>query len=431
MTEHLDQKIEQLQAENLQLQRAVQELAIINEIATAINSTMTIEQIVQLMVQKCVKHMNVEQASVMLLEDSDLRKVFHTMVRKSDSRSEVLPYRLNTQLTGWMLKNKTPLVVNDLMNDTRFVKEEDEKLTILSLLSVPLVSKGKIIGIITVFNKKSGEFDHNDKRLLAIIAAQSAQVIENARLLEEEQQLLVFQEELRTAAEIQNKLLPQEPPVIECFDLAGRSIPAKTVGGDYFDFMKTDYQQLMFCLADVTGKGLPAALLMANTQATIRGQSMITSSPAKSVANANRLLHHNTSMGKFVTLFYGLLDCHKFKINYCNAGHDHPMLFRNGKLHDRLTIGGLVLGFLPEYDYQENEISLNKGDVLVIYSDGVTEAMNEKEEEFGEERVQNIVENNYHLSAKEIVDKIVAEVRDYAGKVPQSDDITLIVIRRN
>jgi sigma-B regulation protein RsbU (phosphoserine phosphatase) len=431
MTQNLDQKIEQLQAENLQLQRAVQELAIINEIATAINSTMTIEQIVQLMVQKCVKHMNVEQASVMLLEDTDISKAFHTMVRQSDSRSEVLPYRLNNQLTGWMLKNKTPLVVNDLMSDPRFVKDESVQLTISSLLSVPLISKGEMIGIITVFNKKSGEFDNNDKRLLSIIATQSAQVIENARLLEEEQQLFVFQEELRTAAEIQNKLLPQEPPLIECFDIAGKSIPAKTVGGDYFDFMKTDYQQLMFCLADVTGKGLPAALLMANTQATIRGQAINTSSPAKSVANANRLIHHNTGMGKFVTLFYGLLDCHKFQIKYCNAGHDHPMLFRNGKLHDRLTTGGLVLGFLPEYDYQEDAIFLEPGDVLVIYSDGVTEAMNENDEEFGEDRIQEIVENNYRLSAKEMVEHIISAVRDHAGRVSQSDDITLMVIRRN
>jgi sigma-B regulation protein RsbU (phosphoserine phosphatase) len=431
MTQNLNQQIEQLQAENLQLQRAVQELAIINEIATAINSTMTIEQIVQLMVQKCVKHMNVEQASVMLLEDSDPSKAFHTMVRQSDSRSEVLPYRLNNQLTGWMLKNKTPLIVNDLLSDPRFVKDESVQLTISSLLSVPLVSKGEMIGIITVFNKKNGEFDNNDKRLLSIIATQSAQVIENARLLEEEQQLFIFQEELRTAAEIQNKLLPQEPPTIECFDIAGKSIPAKTVGGDYFDFMKTDYQQLMFCLADVTGKGLPAALLMANTQATIRGQAINISSPAKSVANANRLIHYNTGMGKFVTLFYGLLDCHKFQIKYCNAGHDHPMLFRNGKLHDRLTTGGLVLGFLPEYDYQEDVISLVPGDVLVIYSDGVTEAMNENEEEFGEDRLQEIVEKNYHLSATDMVEHIISEVRDHAGRVSQSDDITLLVIRRN
>ena len=431
MTQNLNQQIEQLQAENFQLQRAVQELAIINEIATAINSTMTIEQIVQLMVQKCVKHMNVEQASVMLLEDSDPSKAFHTMVRQSDSRSEVLPYRLNNQLTGWMLKNKTPLIVNDLLSDPRFVKDESVQLTISSLLSVPLVSKGEMIGIITVFNKKNGEFDNNDKRLLSIIATQSAQVIENARLLEEEQQLFIFQEELRTAAEIQNKLLPQEPPTIECFDIAGKSIPAKTVGGDYFDFMKTDYQQLMFCLADVTGKGLPAALLMANTQATIRGQAINISSPAKSVANANRLIHYNTGMGKFVTLFYGLLDCHKFQIKYCNAGHDHPMLFRNGKLHDRLTTGGLVLGFLPEYDYQEDVISLVPGDVLVIYSDGVTEAMNENEEEFGEDRLQEIVEKNYHLSATDMVEHIISEVRDHAGRVSQSDDITLLVIRRN
>ncbi len=423
-------QLNRLTRENQRLHRAVDELSILNEIATAISSTLSLNEIIRLVVQKCVKHLNVEQAAVMILDQQAGDKPFQTMVRQADTTSEILPYRLDTQLTGWMLKNRQPLVINDLHNDERFANVVTDDVSIRSMLSVPLLSKGEMIGIITVFNKKDGDFTADAQRLLTIIATQSTQVIENARLLVEEQALLRVQEEMRMAKDIQMNLLPQNSPQIAGYDIAGLSIPAKAVGGDYFDFIEMNAHHLAFCLGDGTGKGLPAAMLMANTQATIRGQSLLLKSPKDCIHNANQLMYYSTGLGKFVTLFYGILDTEKHQLVYCNAGHDTPMLVHQDQTISRLDVGGVVLGFVPQFDYAEEAISLQPGDTLVIYSDGVTEAMNAKEEEFGETRLQELILSHRQLTAQELIDEIVTAVRKHADGTPQSDDITLLVVKR-
>lgn len=180
-----------LREENQKLKIAVEELAILNDIATAITSTQSLEKIVALIVQRCIKHLKVEQGVVMLLDEQDTEKPFQTMIRKQDSSLNVLPYRFDSQITGWMLKNKSPLLINDLKKDERFKFTDETDLPVKTLLSVPLSLKGRMIGLLTVFNKKSESgFSSDDQRLLSIIAAQSAHVIEHARLLQKEQELL-------------------------------------------------------------------------------------------------------------------------------------------------------------------------------------------------------------------------------------------------
>ena len=220
-TEIIFKNEEKLIDENRRLRAAVEELSALNEIATAITSTQTVEQIVELIVKKCVKHLKVEQGAVMLLDEKDQSNPFHTMIRRQDSVSNVLPFRLNTQLTGWMLKNRTPLLTNDLENDSRFKLMIDKNFPIRSLLSVPIMVRGKMIGLLTVFNKNSVDgFNSGDQRLLGIIAAQSAQVIENARLYHEEQSLIHLQEEMKLANEIQVELMPQKQPILAGYKIA-------------------------------------------------------------------------------------------------------------------------------------------------------------------------------------------------------------------
>ncbi len=263
-----------LAEENRRLRLAIEELSVLNDIATAIASTQSLNEVVNLIIQKCVKHLKVEQGAVMLLDEQDQSKPLHTIVRKQDTEANVLPYRLDNQLAGWMIKNKTALLINDLSADHRFRDISDAKFSIHSVVSVPLILKGRMIGLIAVFNKKGDTlFSDDDLRLLSIIAAQSAQVIENARLYEEEQALLRLQEEMRMAREIQMNLLPHTAPHIPGYDIAARTIPAKEVGGDYFDFLLLNDHLFALGVGDVSGKGMPAALLMANLQATLRGQA--------------------------------------------------------------------------------------------------------------------------------------------------------------
>ena len=424
-----DQSI--LEKENLRLRNAVEELAILNEIAIAVSSTQSLDSIVNLIVNKCIKHLKVEQAVVMLLNEKDIDKPFQTMIRQQDSVAGALPYRFDAQLTGWMLKNKAPLLTNNLNEDKRFNLLGQDSLNINSLLSVPLFLKGKMLGLLTVFNKKGGrDFTAEDQKLLSIIAAQSAQVIENARLYEEEQAFIRLREEMRLAYEIQVNLLPHTSPEYDGYQISGKSIPAKEVGGDYFDFMPIDEERMAFCLGDISGKGIPAALLMANLQATLRGQTILNFSCKDCISFANKLLYRNTDPHRYATLFYGILNLKNNEVSYCNAGHNNPILISADKKVQRLDIGGVVVGVMPEYPYKEISIPMNAGDLLVIYSDGITEAMNEFEEEYEEERFINLLLELQDRSADNIIETVLKSVNEFSGHTEPMDDKTLVVIKK-
>ena len=424
-------RVKILENENRRLRIAIEELSALNDIATAITSTQSLENVIDLIVNKCIKHLKVQQAVVMLLNEKDEVNPFHTMIRKQDSVSQLLPYRLDAQLTGWMLKNKSPLVVNDLVNDARFKFFIKSDVGINSLLSVPMLLKGKLIGLLTVFNKHSESgFTNEDQRLLSILAAQSAHIIENTRLYEEEQTLYRLREEMRVAYDIQMKLLPSTFPKIKGYDIAGKSIPAKDVGGDYFDFIEIDENRIAFCLGDISGKGIPAALLMANLQATLRGQALMNISCKQTIDFSNKLLHNSTDFNRYATLFYGILNTNENEIIYCNAGHNVPVLLDYNLNSINLDSGGIVVGALPDYEYQETCLKFDIGNLLVLYSDGITEAMNKNEEEFGEERLQNVVKQNKDAASGDLINIIMSSVNEFAEYSPQMDDMTVVVIKR-
>jgi len=415
--------------ENLRLRRAVEELSILNDMAREIGASINSEEIMKKVIHRSIRAVHAEQGMITLVE-SGAGDSMQTLIRSMVSSSDHQVFHLDQALLGWMHLNKKPLVINEPKSDTRFKGIQWDK-SVQSLLSVPLLIKSELKGILTVYNKRDGrEFNEDDQKLLAIIAGQSAQVVENARLYEKEQDLFRMQEELRLAKEIQMGLLPKTAPQIPGYDIAGKSIPAQAVGGDYYDFISLDENRLILCLGDVSGKGLPAALLMANLQATIRGQSLVNCSPKLCLERSNRLLYHSTASNKFATFFYGILDFSKHQFCSSNAGHDRPILFSKGKKPNILHDAGIALSFLEDYVYEENSITLNNHDLLLIYSDGITEAMDEKENEFGVDRVFKIVSENINLSAKGLIDKIISTVNKYTGVRPQMDDMTLVVIKR-
>ena len=420
----------QLEQENRSLRRAVDELSVLNEIATAISSTQNLEQIIDKIVEKCVKHLHVQQAVVNLMDENVKVQQLNTMVRRVDT-SAVIPLRLDSELTGWMIKNQKPLLSNDLRSDRRFSFSKTEDTGIRSVLSAPMSLKGHIIGLITCFNKKSVEgFDAEDQRLLCIIATQSAQTIENARLRAKEQDLLRMEEEFRLAYDIQTGLLPKSSPDIKGYDISGISLPARIVGGDYFDYIRIDHSRYAFCLGDISGKGLPAAVLMANLQATIRGLTLSDPLPEQCLAHANTMLYRNTAPNKFATFFYGILNFETHEFTYGNAGHNRPILVTGSGEIKTLQTAGLALGFLEQATYNSETISFSRGDSLVAYSDGVTEAMNSANDEFGEERLVELLKANRSRTTHELEKKIINTVKEHSRHELQSDDITLMILKR-
>jgi phosphoserine phosphatase RsbU/P len=420
---------DRLQEENRQLKRAVEELSILNDLARSIGASVDSEDIIHKIVDRSMRAVRAEQ-TVVTLVDREADQNAKTLVRVNTSSSEHPKFHLNDTLLGWMHLYKKPLLCANPAEDERFRGARWDE-SVRSLLCVPLVVKGALIGVISCYNKKGGSgFTEEDQRLLAIIAGQSAQIIENARLYEEEKALASMKEQLRLAAQIQQDLLPKKAPEIAGYDLCATSIAALMVGGDYFDFIPQSGGRMAVCLGDVSGKGMPASLLMASLQATLRGQSALQSPVAEIITRSNTFLYQNTDPEKFATLFLGVLDPATGELSYCNAGHERPILLRADGRIERLTEGGLALGVLESFPYSAGRAMLDRGDFLVIYSDGIPEAIDELGNFFSEERLLDCLRKNAGLGATALMGAVIEAVRGHERGTARADDLTIVVVRR-
>lgn len=367
----------------------------------------------------------------MLLTQPEEDRPFETMIRKKNSLIDSLPFRLDDQLMGHILHNKTSILINDFEKTDLFDTSAMKDSPIRTLLCVPMFVKGKMIGMISVFNKIGGEgFGETDKRLLSICAAQSAQVIENARLYNEEKTLHKLKEEMDLAKDIQQKLLPKSLPLIEGYDIASINISAKDVGGDFYDFIPLPNNKLAFCLGDVSGKGVPAALIMANLMAILRTQILLTGSCGNCLTESNKFLFNSIELDKFATLFLGILDNVSGDLTYSSALHENPIIISDKCEIMKLETEDIVLGIQPDYNYSEKTINLRIGDTLIIYSDGIIEAENADELQFGDFRLADIISQNISLSATEMISVIFSELDNYTLGGTQLDDKTITIIKR-
>ncbi|MDD3070264.1 SpoIIE family protein phosphatase [Methanoculleus horonobensis] len=236
--------------------------------------------------------------------------------------------------------------------------------------------------------------------------------------------------ELEIAKEIQQSILPESAPVLPGFDLAGFNLPAREVGGDFFDYIPVGEGCWGVEIADVSGKGVPAALFMALSRTLVRASASENPDPAGSILEANRYICMDSKTCMFVTLFYGILDTRKGTFTYVNAGHNPPLLFRKGSTVAELLQGkGIALGIFDDIELELVELRLNSGDTVVFYTDGVTEATNERDEEYGTERLTTLIPKLVGLGAREMIAAIVEDVTTHAGSQPQFDDITLVVLK--
>lgn len=422
--------VQQLEEENRHLKRAVDELSILNDLSREIGASLDSDEITEKIVKRSLRTIGAEQGVITLLNEEAVNPA-QTLIRTNYSSGNHPPFRAHEQLLGLMHLNREPLLVNDPSRDPRFsVANWSDQ--VRSILCVPLFVRSRLIGVLTLFNKKEEDgFTHDDRRLLSIIASQSAQVIENARLYEEERALLRVQEELRLAAEIQMRLLPEAAPAIAGYDLAGTSIPAESVGGDYFDFLPFAIDKTAACVADVSGKGLPAALLMSNLQAALRARYDSCPSPSTCLSVLSSLLYRNTHRGSFVTMVYGILDSAKHSFVYANAGHNRPLRCGADAHVERLETAGLVLGAVASLSYDDGHVHLEPGSVLLVYSDGVTEAMSDARTEYGEDRLADTLADARASTAENILARITDDIAAHVGATPQHDDMTLLVIKRD
>ncbi len=301
-------------------------------------------------------------------------------------------------------------------------------------LLIPLSAGREVVGFLALGEKLSEEpYSREDEELLLALTQQMADTLDHARLLHQSEEQAQLRREVEIAQQVQQNLLPRRPIPVPGLEYDAACKPARYVGGDYYDFIRRGDARVGLALGDISGKGVSAALLMASLQATLREQADVHGEDLKAfMAGVNRRLCESASEGRFSTLFYGVIDAQAKTLTYVNAGHNPPMLFRpagNGAEVLRLDPTGAIIGFFPEQTFGQRQVALQPRDVLVIFSDGVTEAMNEGGEFFEEERLQALVPSLLGLPAAAIRDRILEEVGRFAGTAPQADDITLLVAR--
>jgi len=239
-----------------------------------------------------------------------------------------------------------------------------------------------------------------------------------------------LQKELEMAKDIHQSFLPEDVPEIKGIELAASSLSAKEVGGDFYDFIPIAEDKWGIVVADVSGKGMPAALFMALSRTLIRASTTENPTVANAIEKANEMICAYAQSSMFVTLFYAIIDSQKMNLKYINAGHNPPLLFRKATSDVRLLKAeGIVLGAIEDIELQEVEVELTRGDIIALFTDGVTEAIDEKEEEFGEERLIKVIRGNRTLSAQDLIVNIQEGVMAFAGEQPQFDDITLMVLK--
>jgi len=399
------------------------------EATQVVNSTLELNELLNVILETALRLLDVDRGTVYLIDEK--RNELWSLIFKGPEQIKI-KLQIGQGIAGYVAATGDTVNIPDAYLDHRFNPDVDKKsgYHTKTILCMPMKNReGKVIGVFQLLNKRSGKFTIEDEQIISAISIPATISVENARLYAQERQKIAMEKDLIAAMEVQKTLLPKMTPNMKGFQFAAKSIPAKNVAGDLYDFIAIDEHRVAICLGDVTGKGLPASLLMANTQATIRSNTFAKVTPKQCLERSNTLLFNTIAPEKFVTLFYGIVDAERCTISFSNAGQENPILVTNGKIGKRLIAGGIPLGLIECFLYQEETIALKKDDVVILFSDGVTEAMNVNNECFCEERLIAVINECYSKSPEEIVEKILEAVQEHAGSNPQWDDITVMVIK--
>lgn len=341
-------------------------------------------------------------------------------------------FKISSTVRDRVLKEKASLLVRDAQLDQALRAQMSiVEQKVRSMIAVPLQTNDRVIGLIYVDSPHSiREFSREDLNLLTVMANVAAIRIEHARLNEIEEAERAMAKEMQQAALIQQGLLPSKPPAVPGLDICGKTTACRTVGGDYFDYLVFPDGRVGLLVGDVAGKGLSASLLMSSLQARVQVLFEDPDDLARKIGRLNKSLCGNCPDNRFITFFMTIIDPSTGELVFTNAGHNPPLLVRASGGCDKLAGGGIILGILPMAAYQESRQQMQSGDILVLFSDGVTEAPNPADEDFGDDRLEQLVASMRDRPAAEIVEAIEKAVAEFTQGAPAADDITVVVARR-
>lgn len=415
---------QELHEANRKLEKKIQELNTLSEIDRELNSTLSSldsKKVVNLLAYSIMGELMVNRCLIWLAVDGKMV----LSLNKGFQDEEVDKIVSDASIVDHFSSIDTPVIVSGAKDDV-CAKLREAGIAVL----VPMRIETETKGMVALGEKITKlPFVQEDIDFLTILGNWSSMSIETARLIEEEVEKKKLEEELRIASEIQKQLLPETCPKIDGFEIAATNEPSLQIGGDYYDCIKLNEDEYILCIADVSGKGAPAALLMANVQASLHALVGIGLTIARVTERINEIIYRNTTYDKFITFFIGLLNVRERKLYSVNAGHNPPYIFHKDRSFQTLNEGGLIVGVMPGVQYSSESTELKSGDCIVMFTDGVSEAMNAKDEEFEEHRIEACIARNYDLPAQDLLEALIGEVKAFSAGCPQADDITALIIK--
>jgi len=407
-------------------ERRALEKEVLLEISKTLSAPLDLDEVLDAIFRSLRQVVRYAAAAIYLVNRSSQRLELVRETGYPEGSDEAFRLSVGDGIVGWVAKTGEAVIVPDVRRDQRYVRARAET---RSELAAPLVIEGRTIGVFNLESDREDAFHGGHLEMLSVFAAQAAVSIERARLTRELLDRRRLEKELAIAREIQASFLPKRAPEVPGFDLAGATQPHDEVGGDYFDFIRVSDSRLGIAIADVSGKGIPAALIMAGFRMSLLAEIRNEFTMRAVMRKVNSLLHESTERDKFVTLFYGVLDWKNRSVSYSNAGHNPPLLLRADGRVQYLLEGGVALGVLPDARYEERPVALQPGDLLLLYTDGVSEAESSTGEQFGTERLERCLKRIAEGTAHEILKGVVDEVTAYAGEHGLNDDLTLVVVK--
>ena len=416
--------------------REVRNLNALLDVAKALGAEMQLDNLLPVIISKTTEVIDAERSSLFIY-DEETNEMWSKVAEGMDSKEIRFP--VGVGIAGDVAKTLKTVNIPDAYKDDRFNPAFDKETNYRtkSILCMPMLNnEGALVGVVQVLNKKDGStFDDKDESLLEALSVQAGVAIQRARLLEAFVEKQRIQESLKLAADIQMGMLPKDFPAFpdrDDFDLFASIIPAKEVGGDFYDFFLIDDDHLCFVIGDVSGKGVPAALFMAVTKTHVAASTIPGKAPSDILIRANDELCKENDQGMFCTIFYGILNTKTGEVRYSNGGHNPPYLVRADGSNEQLegTLG-IALGVMDGMDFGVKTLTLGKGDAIYLYTDGVNEAMDDGGNEYSYERLEKFLKRSKGQSTSDIVNGSLDDVKDFVKNAEQSDDITVLTVRYN
>ncbi len=407
----------------------ITQLQFLVEASQVLNSTLDLAELLELILNLACKEIKADRGSVFLV-DRAKREIWTILAHGLQQQEIRLSF--GQGVAGRVAETGETLNVEDAYACPYFEPSFDERFNYRTrtLLCTPIRNRtGDTVGVLQLLNKRDGRFSGRDEEFLGALSVHMALALENARLHRELLEKQRLERDLQLARNIQRSLLPDAPPVVPGYDIAVLNEPCFEVGGDYYDFLALGPHTLLLVVADVEGKGVSSALVMSNLQATLRALVTHLHSLEVITLSLNEMILTDTRSEKFLSIFLGLVDTRRQGLHYINAGHIPPLLLRADGSALWLEEGGMVIGLFSAVDYQRGSLRLESGDVILCCTDGIIEACNTEQEQFGQQRLVDLVKANRHLSAQELVEFITRQVSDYSRGGTHVDDKVLMVVK--